>query len=124
MGFGADGGLFFRDDDVGLPTMSSRSENGRFGANRVRDYVMGALTVSSRKKWLMTTTVFVFLRKNPLICRRLHLRGEHCIIKTMTYMATIPKDQYISPKCEELDMNTEEVWLYQTSYHYQPGWDD
>ena len=39
-------------------------------------------------------------------------------------MITQPKEQYISPECEVLDMNTEEVWLNQTSYHYQPGWDD
>ena len=39
-------------------------------------------------------------------------------------MITQPKEQYISPECEVLDMNTEEVWLKQTSYHYQPGWDD
>ena len=39
-------------------------------------------------------------------------------------MITPPKEQYISPECEVLDMNTDEVWLMQTSYHYQPGWDD
>ena len=36
-------------------------------------------------------------------------RDGHCIIKTTTYIATKTKDQYISPDCEVLKMNTEGV---------------
>ena len=39
------------------------------------------------------------------------------------HMTSETKEQYISPKCEEYEIPTEGV-MTQTSYHYQPGWDD
>lgn len=74
-----------------------------------------------RKTYLYS---FVFCNKNPLFAEDYPDGDGHCIIKTTRYMAIKTKNQYNSPKCEVLNMNTEEVWLNQTSYHYEPGWDD
>ena len=39
-------------------------------------------------------------------------------------MTLQPKDRYISPESEVLEFQTEGSTLVQTSYHYEPGWDD
>lgn len=40
-----------------------------------------------------------------------------------TYMIEQTKDQHISPECEVLEINLDGI-MVQTSYHYEPGWDD
>ena len=38
-------------------------------------------------------------------------------------MAFRTKDLYVTPECELLELEPD-VIMIQTSYHYEPGWDD
>ena len=34
------------------------------------------------------------------------------------------KKEYASPACRELSLESDVQFMVQTSYHYEPGWDD